>query len=407
VRGVSMINFMSMSYDRTGERPLQCRPNYIPDNPGMDMLGGLNTYAARLSHIMQNSSCRITTALYYPQRSICAGGEIGDKAARDYERIGDMLEAKGVEFDIIDEEFVRSATVENGALCGEFVKYTNVFVPHGDFEDAELMSKLAATGKSMEPAIERENPYILGRTMYFDDGSDALLVVNTSGEMLCDTVKFKNGKTPYIIDLYTGDLLVCPHTRSGETVSIPVELMRGCSVMLWFTDAAADAKTESTFAETAELRNFDAKITRRYTIDREIGMKNEYFDDGEKLNGLGEWDSEFSGEADYSTVLENLPEGPLALDLGEVRFHARVYLNGEAVGETIMPPYRVMLNGVKNGDLLTIKVANTSANATRNAEFFSIHDIKDVGPYHGFMSKAEQEAPAGGLIGPVKLLKVM
>ena len=68
-----------------------------------------------------------------------------------------------------------------------------------------------------------------------------------------------------------------------------------------------------------------------------------------------------------------------------------------------MPPYRVKICGVKNGDELKILVANTAANVCARADYFSRRDIADVGPYHAKMVLEEAKAPAGGLLGPIKL----
>jgi len=107
---------MVISFDRVGVMCYQYRPNFIVENVGMDCLGEINDYTARLSYIIQSGSPEITTALYYPQRTICLGGKEGEVLCCSYGKLGEMLERAGVAFDIIDEELVLSAEICDGSL---------------------------------------------------------------------------------------------------------------------------------------------------------------------------------------------------------------------------------------------------------------------------------------------------
>ena len=80
VRGINVFNFMTMSYEKKGILPFQYRPSFIPENPGCECLSEINGYTARLSYLMRSGNAVIDTALYYPFRTICAGGEEAEKA---------------------------------------------------------------------------------------------------------------------------------------------------------------------------------------------------------------------------------------------------------------------------------------------------------------------------------------
>ena len=71
-----------------------------------------------------------------------------------------------------------------------------------------------------------------------------------------------------------------------------------------------------------------------------------------------------------------------------------------------MPPYRVRLDGLKNGDEIKICIANTIANVCHDAKLFETAQSHDVGPYHEHMIKLEKNAAAGGLLGDVKIIKI-
>lgn len=406
VRGINLYNFMLITFARTGILPLQYRPNYISEFPGSSYMKETINYTARISHILQSGKTNISTALYYPQRTIFANGKVGEAAGVSFEELGDMLESAGVEFDIIDEDFVRTSILENGALKGEHVTYTNVFAPIGELEHQDVIDKLSQTNKVVIPSIIRNNKKLLSRTIIFDDNSMGFFVVNTDAVTVCDTIQIESDKNPYLVDLNTGDIFECNHEKDGNKINIPVNLLRGEAVMIWLCDTKQQAKSMDKLEELSTLPSFDAKIIRRYYLDDEKGITNEYYTNGDKLNGLGEWNADFSGEVEYSTKLTNLEVSTFVLDLGEVRHYARVFLNDKFIGETTIPPYRVKIDGATNGDELKIVVANTAANANRIAKYLTKQDRIDIGPYNGFMTVAEQNAPCGGLIGPVKILKI-
>jgi len=94
------------------------------------------------------------------------------------------------------------------------------------------------------------------------------------------------------------------------------------------------------------------------------------------------------------------------LDLGEVRYFAKIYVNGKRIGEKTMPPYRYMIGGLKAGDEISVCVANTIANVCHNAELFKTVPIEDIGKYHEKMAEYEKNTAAGGIIGPVRLYAI-
>jgi len=400
VRGISIFNFMSLSYDRSGPMSLQYRPNFHAGNPGMDCLRQLNHYTARLSYILQQSEADISTALYWPLRTIAACGEPGRKAIEDFEMLGHLLEHRGVSFDLIDEEFVRGAKVENGILKGEHVSYANVFVPGASFEPADVAEKLKCIGKEIVPDLYRSDSRLTSRRLRFPDGSEGYLLFNGSEGLISERVQICSDKSPYLIDLYTGELFDIPHDWEGDYHYIHVRLDSGGMMLLWFTDEPQDTvpqpEAEYFCDLTGILKGF---ISRRYTIDPLDGPKNEYFDSGEPLLP-GEWDPHFSGEVTYTAVLPELPDEDLLLDLGEVRHCARVFLNGEKLDDLCFAPYSLRFRG-KKGDILKVVVANTIANVCHDAEYFELQGVQNIGPYHANMRRYEAAAPAGGLIGPV------
>ena len=405
--GISLFNFMVMSYDREKFMSLQYRPNYIGENPSMDCLGKINNYTARLSYILQNSKPDIKTALYYPQRSVSAGGTIYDETKKSFEDLGHLLMAKGVSFDLIDEEFVEKATVSNGALVGEFVTYENVFVPKGELEPEEVIKKLSMVNSETVPVAMRENAKTLIRHSIFDNGNEVYFITNTDKVSVNEKIRITTDKNPSVIDLDTGELYKIAFERDGKDIIITPSMLRGEAVMLYLTEDKPLLKDHAVTEKVITLTEFSSFVSRRYMIDDNKGPFNEYYTSGEEKMGLYLWDEDFSGEVTYKITLPEIPEGEYFISLGDVRHVAKIYINGEKRVSSVMPPYREYIGNLKSGDELKIVVANTPANVTRNAPYFDIQDIAEVGPYHANMKKAEQKAPNGGLLGPVELERVV
>lgn len=406
VRGISLFNFMVMSYGKENALPLQYRPSYIPENPSMNRLSEINEYTARLSHLLQESRAVIDTALYYPARSICAGGKLGKVASDSFDMLGSYLEKQGVSFDIIDEELVKTATIVDGALVSEFVTYRNVIVPKCDLEQKDILDMLSGLHGIPTPCVERTHPCIQARRVAFDNGNEGYFICNTGSETVIDTVSITTERCICKIDLFTGELCDLEYTQNGTHSHIPLKLLRGEGLFLLLTDKKQNTKKLPITETVCTLTDWSSFVSRAYEIDGSSGIKNTYYTDGDRKAGLYEWDHGFSGEVTYTCHLPTLDKGDYILSLGNVRHTATAYINGNKIGETTMPPYRIPFIYCGEGEL-TVTVANTAANACSNADYFEKTDIRDVGPYHAKMTLKEQKEPGGGLLGPVTVEKIL
>lgn len=406
VRGISLYNFMVISYDRKTAMPLQYRPNFIMDNPSMDRLAGINDYTARLSYILQQSKADIDTALYYPARTICAGGELGRRAMAAFDKMGKMLEEKGVSFDIIDEELVARASLVDGVLVDENVAYKDVFLPVCDLEPTEVMEKMSSMSSEIRPVLGRKNKGIMARKVVFANGDEGYFICNCGENTVSDDIRIASKKNVYSVDLYTGKVYTIPYTKRCGVVKLPLTLLRSEGVFILLTDEKIEAEAPKKTEAVSTLDGFSSYVSRVYTIEKTSGMNNVYYQSGQTREGLYEWDKAFSGEVMYSCALPSLENGEYVLDLGEVRYTAVAYIDGEKIGEITMPPYRIPFK-YNGGKTLSISVANMAANACAHTEYFDGLDIRDIGPYHSeSMNEKELQEPGGGLFGPVVIEKV-
>ena len=405
VRGISIFNFMTISYDRESAMCLQYRPNFIKESPGMDTLTQINEYTARVCHILQNSHADVRSALYFPCRTIIAGGSRGIAAVKAYEELGAYLEDMGVSFDIIDEDLVLDYALEGSSLVGEHVRYDNVFVPAECFlEKNDVLEKLAKTGKAIDPCIGRESRFIQARKLLFDDGDEGYLVCSFAGETLSETISIKSDKTPYIVDIGSGEKYFAKYQRDGGKIKLDLTFNRGDGVLIYLSDSEQDALPLPIFEKVGEINEMKSYIRRRYIIDSQNGPKNIYPERVDREDPLAPWDEDFSGEVTYEAVIDTDIDAAY-IDLGAVNHWARIYVDGNQVAESVMPPYRAYVGDLKKGSRIEIIVANTISQACTHTDYFTVQDRRDVGSYHDKMKLREAKAPAGGLFGPVSILK--
>jgi hypothetical protein len=101
-------------------------------------------------------------------------------------------------------------------------------------------------------------------------------------------------------------------------------------------------------------------------LEHPVEPPSEFHGDGTTL-ALGSWHDDwnvperFSGRLDYSTTVSVDGVGEeLLLDLGELRYAARLWVNGERVGDTLWPPHRIdITDAVTPGENdVRVRVAN-------------------------------------------------
>lgn len=140
--------------------------------------------------------------------------------------------------------------------------------------------------------------------------------------------------------------------------------------------------------------------------------------DGEriKISALSPWNElgwpEYSGEVSY-TLQFILPEEyvnkVLILNLGEVRYTAKVEVNGEFMGARAWGPFKFnVTDKLHSGqNQLIVKVTNTNANEVMGNSFY-LKELENSGllkgSYFKIYSKFDREQMSSGLIGPVRII---
>lgn len=404
VRGINLFNFMSISYGRESALPFQFRPNFLPERLGREDLYEINGYTARLSALLQTGTPRVRTALYYPFASIAAGSDVSGAICADFERLGDLLEHENISFDLVDEEFVRAARVENGALVKDGVVYDRVFVPDCPYEDEAVREKLARLNHDLVSERLCAADGVKSRTVDHGDESFCFLF-NENDFPVEDTARIADGRNLYAVDLTTGEVFLPSCRRDGGAYWVEFSLTAGNGMMLWLTKETLPAAPKPKTRAVCTVRAAERRVICRHIIDDDAGERIITPESVYEPAAFAPWEHSFSGVVSYRIPVGEAEEGCTQLDLGKVVNQARVFVNGTLVAAMTMFPFVAEVPPLKRGDCLEIRVANTLANAFETTKFFDSIDPAVVGNYHAIMVPKERAVPCGGLYGPVILKK--
>jgi hypothetical protein len=242
-------------------------------------------------------------------------------------------------------------------------------------------------------------------------GADVYFVSNQSNQPQTFDALFRvSGKAPDTLDPVTGErrqLSQYSQTDEGQTL-VPLRLEPLQSLFVVFDSKRSAKDGSENYPEPQVLATVDAPWTVTFQAGRRGPAEPLIF---QQLSDWSQSQDEaikyFSGSATYEYVLnvDELPAGPLYLDLGRVMVMARVWVNGKYAGGVWTSPYRVPVGGLlKRGqNQVRIEVVNNWRNrliGDARLPEAERQTYATVNPY-----KAESELQASGLMGPVQLVK--
>ena len=276
-------------------------------------------------------------------------------------------------------------------------------------DGTELQTILDDLGVLPDCMADESVPYtFIHRTLR---GADVYFVSNQSNQpQTFDAVFRIAGKAPDTWDPVTGERRQLPQfsqPAKGQTL-VPMHLEPFQSLFVVF-DAKRKAVDEArNYPELQTVAVADAPWTVTFQPERRGPAQPQTF---QQLTDWSQSDDEsiryYSGSATYETVLnlDELPDGPLYLDLGRVMVMARVWVNGEYAGGVWTSPYRVPVAGLlkQGGNEVRIEVVNNWRNRLIGDARLPEAERKTyatVNPYN-----AESALQESGLMGPVQVVK--
>ncbi len=347
--GINVFNFMNAVYGRRRALALNMRPMICPEKPGFYNMSGYYKQLMRLCLLMRTGRRVCDTALYLPCDDIMLGGEIANSAAESFRIRGDRLEESLVDFDIIDDEAILSATERDGCLEIGGAHYRHIVIPDCRYMPArvrEITSRYPGIG---EPPLDCANPNIRAAVRDTDD------------ERICFI--FNRGIGVETAEICTKDergcYLISPDTGRMSWLgvgSVNVRLESGEAAVLLLSD-----KDYPVYADEREVcRLSSPKLcgVRRFKIDSD-GVSSE------RLENLP--DGEFSGEVTYEYEYM-LPSEPRAGEIYRLipdisGLTLRAYSDDQLLGDCQTKPMRIEFDGslLRRQGRIRVVAANTPA----------------------------------------------
>ena len=414
----------------TGERP-----NFSEELHNSADVRAFNEYTERLTYLTSLGDRDVSVALYFPMCDVWSGANT-KTVCEGYERAGYELEDDGVYFDIIDDDVLDAC--DRDALCRGVVamgkaNYGTIVIPPTKYIPERVVKKLEkfiAAGGRVLVVKSALTPEIAGaeavddlvgkissgvsldfssknlRTYSKDLENGKLDLVFNQGFDKEDVTLFVLDKAPMLVDITSGKLRKL--TVNGGKATF--ELASGETVGLLYTNEAFELVEDGYSHEITLDGEFLFKKQDQFVLG-EMDIIHKNFDEAPAPISLGDWryrvGESFSGTGIYSIEFnrpENMRE-KLTLDLGKVNYTAEVYLNGERVGNLIMPPYRLTVSSdaLRDKNLLEIRVTNSAANEYKYTTTFEKFAKWQLSPYHDKQMAFCDDKLPGGLFGPVKI----
>lgn len=415
IRGVTVMNPLLISYDREGYTMSQEAPAFAEIQGCHRDLGIFNRYLERLAYVCSCGERVCDTALYYPVNDFW-GGLHAQETAETYEALGRAIEARGIDFDILDDDVIlQAADIRSGVIRMGKAQYRKVAVPTGAYLSPVVADRLAQFCAGGGTVVT--NAAALQPTANLHGGSSIRVMkrLTVGGELLClfneadgpQTFRVQtDGRRGYFADITLGKLRPL---QTDETGAVTLTLASGETCALYLSQEQLSADKNFVPAHTVSI---DGPYTFRRTESFRIGKRRPEY---EVLNeaavplALGEWSGvtgrDFTGSGLYTAHFA-AHSGAAVLALGDVRHSCEVFLNGQSLGVRVMKPYRFDVPDglLQTENLLEIRVSNTPGNQHQYTESFDVYAPWQLSVYKQAQDTFDRDSLDSGLFGPVTLL---
>ncbi|MBQ8782360.1 MAG: beta galactosidase jelly roll domain-containing protein [Clostridia bacterium] len=416
VRGINIFNPFNFPLGRKGEYLAQELPVFTQKQVYHRYLCQFNRYVERLSYIASLGERVCETGLYYPVHDF-QGGLKAEVMSQKFDALGRALEDMTVDFDIVDDDVLQAATgLDNGCFCIGNAVYRHIIIPEGAFvpeESQKALNRFIKGGgrvshslSSLTPTIQVEGEGL--RAMHRKaENAELYCLFREKGESEEYKIHLPSTKG-YLLDLTTGSL----QRADTENGILKLSLQMGETAVILLTDEPLEAENKQNFGKSFDISENFVFSKEVELICNENGFENIKHADKSVSADLGDWasliGSDYCGSGVYKTTF-TLPTEEIGkegeLDLGDVRFAAQVFLNGQALGTALMPAYRFKIPAdiLQKENELKIVVTNTSANWYVHTDYFDKWKTEELSPYFEDELNYAKDFVSGGLYGPVTL----
>jgi hypothetical protein len=413
VRGINVFNPFNFPLGRKGQLLAQELPIFTDNQVFYNYLSQFNSYVERLSYISSLGERVCETGLYYP---VCdfQGGLNAEAMGNDFDALGRVLEDMMVDFDIVDDDVIQSAEMSDGFMHIGRAKYKNIIIPHDAYIPAatekalnvfiECGGRVTHEPTSLTPVITSEGGGL--RAMHRKtENAEVFCLFREAGESGEYNV-YMPSSNGYILDLNNGEL---QHLEMENDV-LKISLAIGEVVVIVLTKEQFAASNKKQFKTKFEINNDFMFSKEIELVCGENGFFNVEHCNNSASVKLGDWSclvgSAYSGSGVYETTFTLSDERvgkEGEIHLGDVHFVAKVYLNNQLLGVSLMPPYSLKIpEGVLDiNNTLKVVVANTPANWYAHTDYFDKWKKEELSPYFDWEMTFAKDYVSGGLYGPV------
>jgi hypothetical protein len=346
----------------------------------------------------------------------------GDLAIAQYTtQIAQILTYHQIEFDYVwDQDVLEMHTSTTGIEGKSGQIYRCVIVPQNVILPPEIKSKfeewekkdfildlekvdlnhLGSVCRTKAKALLNvlsSNVNISMRSRKLDEGIQCSLFLNESSIPQRLTIKTTSTTNVFDIDLNTWQINLL--TKLEPELPFEVKL-RSSEARMYLFDASgrytAPHKQKNTVLEEIPLQNLTVITPDHKTLELASPLPS--------WNELGY--PGYTGFMRYRCrFLWKWPTGRAQLSLGDLRYAARILLNGQIVGNCVFSPFEMVLENLTTGEhVLEIDVLNTQANTVFGdpETFTTLRKLYD-GTYAPLYEKLDRAKLSCGLLGPITL----
>ncbi len=394
LRGINLINLMSVTSGRDRFLSAQCRPHFVPELPNSREFADFNRWLGRMSWLCAVGKPCVSVAVYLPARDVWAGDA---DAEQRFFALCRELERRQVDFDFADDDFLAAAAVKNGRLGNGHASYAAVFMPHtawiSDAAAASLSAfeaagglvaregDLSAADRFASIACDRPELRVMKRC---GEGETLYILFNEGEQELTFHVNCRaDAPHGYRLWPHTGDMTALGDGALTLTLCAGEEAVLLYSEKTYPTVPAAPVMTRT----LAVLHDFAVEQTERTTLEGECLVKRPVSGDPGDL-------SAFSGTLRYTAEWDCDCPTDLTVTLSGTPESYALSVNGHPCGKCLMPPYRwaVPKEVLTAHNRLEITATGTAA-AAFNCACYDGVPASHLGTYHKVTAGYEQETP--------------
>ena len=393
------------------------RPHFGPVNPQWKHIKSAHEYTARMSYLASSGRPEVGTAFFIDMLTAWSGAQNAAFGNRLRHKIETKLIERQIDFDYVDDDVLSVAEFKNGKLIIGKAAYDRLLIPGGARMTPETEKRLAQLrkkglevvwsdqlDKNVPPTLESSSGLLQVCKRRLDKDNVMYFVFNTSSFPVESKLTAVEKSAVARFDCYNGKLY-----RAGEKGKWKHTFAPFRTEVFLVGSRAEQGETAPDVPGKVmlKLENFQLKgVEKHFFKERDFAV--------EKLSApavdakCGSWfpylGKDFSGSAVYTAEFTGKP-GMRFLDLGMVKYSARVRLNGKDLGVAVNSPYIFDLAPAlkENGkNLLEVEVVNTLANAIlADGVFEKWQKLPLECPYERKQRQFEVESLDSGLYGPV------